>query len=88
MKAVRSSVSAFAALAVTVTVLAPIAVSGQDVPAIDLGYAKYQGVFNATRNVTGFLGMRFAEPPLGGLAMPFPCLLLLLRQSVSVSISC
>ena len=34
-------------------------------PIVDLGYATYKGVFNQTSNITGFLGMRFAAPPIG-----------------------
>jgi hypothetical protein len=35
------------------------------VPIIDLGYAKYQGVFDSLNNVTNYLGMRYAAPPTG-----------------------
>jgi len=34
-------------------------------PVIDLGYASYQGSFDSTNNVTNFLGIRYASPPLG-----------------------
>ena len=34
-------------------------------PIIDLGYAIYEGTFNQTSNATGFLGIRFAAPPVG-----------------------
>ena len=34
-------------------------------PVIDLGYAKIQGTFNASDNVSAFLGIRFAAPPVG-----------------------
>ena len=34
-------------------------------PTIDLGYAIYQGAFNATSNITRFLGIRYAAPPIG-----------------------
>ncbi|KAF9260763.1 alpha/beta-hydrolase [Marasmius fiardii PR-910] len=34
-------------------------------PVIDLGYAQYQGVFDATNNVTNFLGVRYAAAPTG-----------------------
>lgn len=33
--------------------------------AIDLGYAQYQGVFDTSKNVSSFLGMRYANPPTG-----------------------
>ena len=36
-------------------------------PLVDLGYAKYQGVFNTSANATFFLGIRYAAPPLGKL---------------------
>ena len=32
---------------------------------VDLGYAQYQGTFNATQNATTFLGIRYAAPPVG-----------------------
>ncbi|KAF9060481.1 Alpha/Beta hydrolase protein [Rhodocollybia butyracea] len=36
-----------------------------DVPIIDLGYAKYQGVFDSLNNITNYLGIRYAAPPTG-----------------------
>lgn len=33
--------------------------------AIDLGYAQYQGIFDTSRNLSYFLGMRYANPPTG-----------------------
>ncbi|KLO13416.1 cephalosporin esterase [Schizopora paradoxa] len=41
-------------------------------PVIDLGYAKIQGAFNATDDVTEFLGIRFAAPPVGKLRFQAP----------------
>ncbi|KAG7095884.1 hypothetical protein E1B28_006573 [Marasmius oreades] len=41
-------------------------------PIVDLGYAKYEGVFNGTTNVTSFLGMRFAAAPIGELRWQAP----------------
>lgn len=35
---------------------------------VDLGYAKYLGVFSAETDVTNFLGVRFAAAPEGDLA--------------------
>lgn len=32
---------------------------------IDLGYAQYQGVFDTSRNLSYFLGIRYANPPTG-----------------------
>ena len=37
---------------------------------VDLGYAQYQGTFNATQNTTNFLGIRYAAPPVGS-QLPF-----------------
>ncbi|KAI0094263.1 cephalosporin esterase [Irpex rosettiformis] len=34
-------------------------------PIVDLGYALYQGTFNATANTTDFLGIRYAASPTG-----------------------
>lgn len=36
-----------------------------DAPIVDLGYAKYHGMVNTTLNVTTFLGVRYAAPPIG-----------------------
>ncbi|KAK7462813.1 hypothetical protein VKT23_007393 [Stygiomarasmius scandens] len=41
-------------------------------PVIDLGYASYQGSFDSTNNVTNFLGIRYASPPLGNLRFRAP----------------
>lgn len=38
-------------------------------PVVDLGYSIYQGTFNATSNITRFLGIRYAAPPVGS----YPC---------------
>ncbi|KAL5513502.1 hypothetical protein ACEPAH_3901 [Sanghuangporus vaninii] len=46
--------------------------SAEDTQVVDLGYAKYQGVLNATLNITSFLGMRYASPPLGELRFQVP----------------
>lgn len=32
---------------------------------VNLGYATYEGTFNSTANVTNFLGIRYAAPPVG-----------------------
>ncbi|KAL1742073.1 Alpha/Beta hydrolase protein [Schizophyllum fasciatum] len=34
-------------------------------PAVDLGYATYEGAFDSESNITQFLGMRYAAPPTG-----------------------
>jgi hypothetical protein len=47
-------------------------------PIVDLGYASYQGSFDASTNVTNFFGLRYASPPLGAIIChcwrldPFP----------------
>ncbi|KAF9064189.1 Alpha/Beta hydrolase protein [Rhodocollybia butyracea] len=46
--------------------------NNNDVPIIDLGYAKYQGVFDSLNNVTSYLGMRYAAPPTGELRFRAP----------------
>lgn len=40
-----------------------LSVSAQTV--VDLGYAQYQGTSNDVLNITNFLGIRFAAPPIG-----------------------
>ncbi|KAJ3732159.1 Alpha/Beta hydrolase protein [Lentinula guzmanii] len=39
---------------------------------IDLGYAQYQGAFDSTNNLTNYLGIRYAEPPIGDLRWKAP----------------
>ena len=34
-------------------------------PIVDLGYTQYQGYFDAQTNITNFLSIRYAAPPLG-----------------------
>lgn len=34
-------------------------------PLVDLGYATYQGLFSTSANITNFLGIRYAAPPVG-----------------------
>ncbi|KAI5890825.1 alpha/beta-hydrolase [Schizophyllum commune H4-8] len=36
-------------------------------PTVDLGYATYEGAFDSTFNITEFLGVRYAAPPIGNL---------------------
>jgi hypothetical protein len=32
---------------------------------VDLGYAQYQGSVDTATNITSFLGIRYAAPPIG-----------------------
>ncbi|KAF2794138.1 alpha/beta-hydrolase [Melanomma pulvis-pyrius CBS 109.77] len=41
-------------------------------PTIDLGYAKYRGIHNATLSINTFYGLRFASPPTGPLRWNAP----------------
>jgi hypothetical protein len=34
-------------------------------PTVNLGYATYQGTFDSALNLTQFLGIRYASPPVG-----------------------
>lgn len=34
---------------------------------VNLGYAQYQGVLNASEGITSFIGIRYADPPTGTL---------------------
>lgn len=50
----------------------PVAAQSGSPPIVDLGYAKYQGTFNATTNQTEFLSIRYAAPPIGEMiCLPF-----------------
>ncbi|KAJ0161293.1 Carboxylesterase 1E [Colletotrichum tanaceti] len=48
------------------SLLAAATVSGNG-PAVDLPYARYQGVYNPTSNLNIFRGIRYAAPPTGKL---------------------
>ena len=41
-------------------------------PIVDLGYAQYQGYFDAQTNITNFLSIRYAAPPLGEYDIALP----------------
>ncbi|KAJ4478531.1 Alpha/Beta hydrolase protein [Lentinula lateritia] len=41
-------------------------------PVIDLGYAQYQGVFDSVNNITSYLGIRYAAPPIDDLRWRAP----------------
>ncbi|KAI0688126.1 cephalosporin esterase [Cytidiella melzeri] len=62
-------------------------------PVVNLGYAIYAGTFDETSNVTNFLGMRYAAPPVGKLrfqapAPPLDELSLGVQRADTVSIGC
>ncbi|KAG1839452.1 Alpha/Beta hydrolase protein [Suillus subalutaceus] len=42
------------------------------VPIVNLGYARYQGSVDTATNITSFLGIRYAAPPVGGLRWAAP----------------
>ncbi|KAH7906561.1 Alpha/Beta hydrolase protein [Hygrophoropsis aurantiaca] len=42
-------------------------------PVVDLGYAQYQGALDTTTNITSFLSIRYAAPPLGAAATAHDC---------------
>ncbi|KAJ7149765.1 alpha beta-hydrolase [Mycena crocata] len=56
--------------AVWVTFLAVASTTAS--PIIDLGYTRYQGIVNTTTNLTTFLGIRYAAPPVGELRFRAP----------------
>ncbi|KAJ3921731.1 Alpha/Beta hydrolase protein [Lentinula edodes] len=41
-------------------------------PVIDLGYAQYRGVFDSVNNITSYLGIRYAAPPIDDLRWRAP----------------
>lgn len=57
--------TSFLLLSVPVTFARVHPRASNGVPVIDLGYAKYQGVFDSANNVTNYLGIRYAAPPTG-----------------------
>ncbi|KAI9457054.1 Alpha/Beta hydrolase protein [Boletus coccyginus] len=58
-------------------------------PIVDLGYAQYQGYFDSHTNITSFLSIRYAAPPLGeyhiDLLLINPAILLMLTWRTSRS---
>ncbi|KAJ7134759.1 alpha beta-hydrolase [Mycena epipterygia] len=48
------------------------AVNSAITPAVDLGYAQYQGVVDTNLNITSFLGIRYSSPPTGILRWQAP----------------
>ncbi|PPJ59715.1 hypothetical protein CBER1_10808 [Cercospora berteroae] len=46
--------------------------TASNAPIVDLGYAKYQGISNATLGLNTFLGIHYAEPPIGDLRWRAP----------------
>jgi carboxylesterase type B len=41
-------------------------------PIVDVGYAQYQGYFDAQTNITNFLSIRYAAPPVGEYDIDLP----------------
>ncbi|KAJ3934689.1 MAG: Alpha/Beta hydrolase protein [Lentinula lateritia] len=64
--------TSFLLLSVPVTFARVHPRASNGVPVIDLGYAKYQGVFDSANNVTNYLGIRYAAPPTGDLRWRAP----------------
>ncbi|KAJ6498372.1 alpha/beta-hydrolase [Mycena vitilis] len=57
----------------TALLAAPFVVAqSQPSPIIDLGYAQYQGFVDTKANITQFLGIRYAAPPIGDLRFRGP----------------
>ncbi|KAJ7235607.1 Alpha/Beta hydrolase protein [Mycena haematopus] len=58
----------------TVLLTAAALAEAQSVPApiIDVGYTQYRGFVDTTTNITQFLGMRYAAPPIGDLRFRAP----------------
>ncbi|KAH7928320.1 alpha/beta-hydrolase [Leucogyrophana mollusca] len=46
--------------------------SSTSAPIVDLGYAQYQGALDSATNITSFLSIRYAAPPLGDLRFQAP----------------
>ena len=44
-------------------------------PSVNLGYARYQGYFDAQTNITNFLSIRYAAPPLGEYTIGLPLIM-------------
>ncbi|KAK1992086.1 carboxylesterase [Colletotrichum falcatum] len=44
-----------------------VAADNADGPTVDLLYARYKGTYNSTLNLNTFRGIRYANPPTGGL---------------------
>jgi hypothetical protein len=40
-------------------------VTSNSASVVDLGYARYQGVVDTELNITSYLGIRYAAPPIG-----------------------
>ncbi|KAJ3990189.1 alpha/beta-hydrolase [Lentinula detonsa] len=59
-------------LSLLCAVVSPAGAANNGAPVIDLGYAQYQGAFDSTNNLTNYLGIRYAEPPIGDLRWKAP----------------
>ncbi|KAJ7443944.1 Alpha/Beta hydrolase protein [Mycena galericulata] len=58
--------------AAAVVLLAVHLANAQTGPIVNLGYAQYQGTVDTATNITNFLGIRYAAPPLGDLRFKAP----------------
>jgi hypothetical protein len=52
-------------LATVYPIASTLATINVALPIVNLGYATYQGIFDTTLNQSQFLGIRYANPPLG-----------------------
>ncbi|KAG1740867.1 Alpha/Beta hydrolase protein [Suillus paluster] len=50
----------------------PLTQTTPSAPIIDLGYAQYQGSVDTATNITSFLGIRYAAPPVGDFRWAAP----------------
>ncbi|KAJ7351998.1 alpha/beta-hydrolase [Mycena albidolilacea] len=67
----RYPLGRFCATAATVLWTVALA-SAQSAPTVDVGYARYQGFVDGATNITQFLGIRYAAPPIGDLRFSAP----------------
>ncbi|KAJ3990187.1 alpha/beta-hydrolase [Lentinula detonsa] len=68
----KLGITVFVLLSLTLVDASIYVGASNDTPIIDLGYAKYQGVFDSANNVTNYLGIRYAAPPTENLRWRAP----------------